>query len=282
MDLWFTEKQENIGISLKVKNTLYHAVSKFQSIDIIETEFFGRVLLLDGAIMTTEKDEFIYHEMISHIPMLTHTNPEEILIIGGGDGGTVREILKYPSVKNLTLCEIDNMVIDACCEFLPTIAKKLKDPRVDIQIRDGVAYIAEKKDCFDIIIIDSTDPLGPGEGLFTEDFYYNVKKALKPNGIMVAQTESPIANKREAGLIYLLLRKIFPIVKTYVAPIPTYPGGYWCWAFCSDNINDINIINETLAANIEEETGYYNREIHKAAFSLPNFVKELVGNNINC
>jgi spermidine synthase len=278
-DLWYTEKHDNkFGITIKVKETLFHEVSKFQTIDIIDTEAFGRTLLLDGMVMTTEQDEFIYHEMITHIPLLNHSNPEEVLVIGGGDGGTVREVLKHKSVKKVVLCEIDGMVIEACKKYLPSIAGKLDDPRVDIQVCDGITYIAEQKNRFDVIIIDSTDPLGPGEGLFTEEFYTNVKEALKPNGIMTAQSESPIADKREISLIYSLLRKVFPSVKAYVAPIPTYPGGFWSWSYCSCDTGSNKNINEEAAIKIEKTCMYYNREIHKAAFALPNFVRNLVEN----
>ncbi|OGH99799.1 MAG: spermidine synthase [Candidatus Melainabacteria bacterium GWF2_32_7] len=277
-DLWYTERHDDkFGITIKVKETLCHEVSEFQTIDIIDTEGFGRVLLLDGMVMTTEQDEFVYHEMISHIPLLNHSNPEQVLVIGGGDGGTIREVLKHPSVKRAVLCEIDGKVIEVSKKFLPTIAGKLDDPKVEIQVRDGVAYIAEQKNVFDVILIDSTDPLGPGEGLFTEEFYTNVKESLKPNGIMVAQSESPIADKREINLMYALLRKVFPIVKPYLGPIPTYPGGYWSWAYCSCNVSPFDNINDALAAQIEKTTKHYNREIHKAAFALPNFVKELTG-----
>lgn len=275
-DLWYTERHDNkFGITLKVKETLYHGESEFQTIDVIDTEGFGRMLLLDGMVMTTEQDEFVYHEMISHIPLLSHPSPEQVLVIGGGDGGTIREVLKHPSVKRAVLCEIDGKVVEISEKFLPTIAGKLRDPIVEMQIRDGVAYIAEQKNAFDVILIDSTDPLGPGEGLFTEEFYNNVKAALKPGGIVVPQSESPIADKREIQMVYSLLRKVFPKVHAYIGPIPTYPGGFWSWAFCSCDVNPLDYINEPLASELEKNTKYYNREIHKAAFALPNFIKEL-------
>lgn len=225
MDLKFTELQEDqYGITMKVKDTLYHDKSEFQSIDIIDTEAFGKVLILDGLVMTTERDEPFYHEMIAHIPMLSHPNPKKVLVIGGGDGGTVREVLKHSTVEKVVLCEIDGLVVEACQKYIPSIAGKLEDPKVEMQIRDGVEYISTQKSQFDVILIDSTDPLGPGVGLFTEEFYKNVNEALKPDGIMVAQSESPFANEKEIKLMYPLLRKAFPIVKTYVGPMPTYPG----------------------------------------------------------
>ncbi|MDD3014076.1 MAG: polyamine aminopropyltransferase [Candidatus Gastranaerophilales bacterium] len=277
MDLWFTEYQKDgFGITIKVKESLFHEVSEFQTVDIIDTEAFGRMLLLDGLVMTSEKDEFFYHEMISHIPMLSHPAPKKVLVIGGGDGGTVREVLKHSSVEKVVLCEIDSFVVDACRRYLPTIAGVLDDPRVDIQIRDGIDYIAEQKDQFDIILVDSTDPMGPGEGLFTEEFYKNVNAALKQGGIMAAQSESPVANKREMSLMYPLLRKAFPIVSTFVGPIPTYPGGYWSWAFCSNDVKPLGYFDEARANEITISCKLYNSDIQKAAFVLPNFVKEIV------
>ena len=277
MDLRFTEfHEEQAGITIKVKDCLYHAKSEFQTIDIIDTEAFGRMLILDGLVMTSEKDEFFYHEMIAHVPMMSHPEPKQVLVIGGGDGGTVREVLRHQSVERVVLCEIDGLVIDSCKQFLPSIAGKLDDPRVEIQVRDGVEYIAAQKAQFDIILIDSTDPLGPGVGLFTEEFYKNVLEALKPGGIMAAQSESPFADQKEIKLMYPLLRKVFPVVSTFVGPIPTYPAGYWSWAFCSKDVKPLEFIDEKRANEISKETKLYNLDIHRAVFALPNFVKELV------
>lgn len=277
LDLWYTEKQDDqFGITIKTTGSLYSGKSDFQKIDVIETEAFGRMLMLDGLVMTSEKDEFLYHEMISHIPMLAHQNPETVLVIGGGDGGTVREVLRHSTVRKVVLCEIDGLVIEVCKKFFPTISSELDNPKVEIQIRDGIEYIAQQKKIFDVIIIDSTDPMGPGEGLFTKEFYTNVREALKLNGIMVAQSESPIANKREVQLMYPLLRKVFPIVNTFLGPIPTYPGGYWSWAYCSESINPLDNKNEERTLEIQNGTKYFNKEIRSTAFALPNFVKELV------
>jgi len=276
LDVWYTEKHQNeAGITLKVKDILYGGQSEFQKVDIIDTEAYGKMLLLDGLVMTSEKDEFFYHEMISHIPMLAHSRPESVLVIGGGDGGTVREVLKYNSVKEVVLCEIDEMVIDASKEFLPSIAGMLDDKRVKINIEDAIKYIERQKNRFDVILIDSTDPLGPGVGLFTEEFYNNVKQALRKGGIMVAQTESPLACQEDFKLINILLNKVFPIVKPYFAPVPTYPGAYWSWTFCSNDVQP-KLNNETFAAQLEKETKYYNRDIHAAAFAMPNYVKSIL------
>lgn len=277
MDLKYTELHDDkFGITMKVKDVLYTSQSKFQKIDILDTEFFGRMLLLDDLVMTTEKDEFFYHEMIAHIPMLSHPAPKTVLVIGGGDGGTIREVLKHDTVEKAVLCEIDGDVIDACKKYLPTLSCALDDERVDIQVRDGIEYIAQSKNMFDIILIDSTDPLGPGVGLFTEEFYKNVNEALKDGGIMVCQSESPFADQKEIKMIQPLLKKAFPIVKTYAGPMPTYPSGYWSWTFCSNTVEPCSFLDVNRAEKIEKGAKLYNKELHKAVFALPNFVKQLV------
>lgn len=277
MDLRYTEmSEEGMGISVKVNSTIYHDESDFQTVDIIDTPALGKMLILDGLVMTSDRDEFFYHEMISHIPMNSHPCPKNVLVIGGGDGGTVREVLRHPSVEKVILCEIDGLVVEACKKHLPNIAGKLDDPRVDIQIRDGVEFMKGKKEEFDIILIDSTDPLGPGVGLFTEEFYTNVKNSLKKGGIMVAQSESPFADQKEMKLMYALLKKVFPIVRPYVGPMPTYPGGYWSWAFCSVDVEPLSYIDEKRVEEISKNSKLYNAEIHRSVFALPNFVKKLV------
>lgn len=281
MDLKYTELNElGFGVTMETQNVLYSAKTEYQTIDILETQGLGKVLLLDGLVMTTERDEFFYHEMISHIPMNSHPNPERVLVIGGGDGGTVREVLKHDTVKEVVLCEIDGMVIDACKKYLPSIAGMLDDERVNIQVRDGIDYISQQEDAFDIILIDSTDPMGPGEGLFTEEFYSNVNKALKEGGIMCAQSESPFVQQRQMKMAYPLLRKAFPKVNTFLGPIPTYPGGYWSWAFCSNTVEPLSFIAEDRVQKIAKQAKLYNLDIHKAAFALPNFVKKLVGQDV--
>lgn len=276
-DIWYTEKyNNNLGLTFKIKGTLHCEQSGFQKVEVIETEAYGKMLLLDGLVMTTEKDEFFYHEMISHIPMLAHPNPERVLVVGGGDGGTVREVLKHPSVKEVVLCEIDGAVIEVSKKYLPSIAGKLDDSRVKINVEDAIEYMKRQNKSFDVILIDSTDPMGPGEGLFTEDFYTNVKNALKENGVMAAQSESPIMNQKELGLISNLLKKVFPIVKTYISPMPTYPGSFWSWTFCSKTVNPLEIKNEKTAEEIEKQAKLYNREFHKSVFVLPNFIRDIV------
>lgn len=278
MNLMYTELQKDgFGITIKVKETLFSDTSEFQKVDVVDTEGLGKMLFLDGLVMTSERDEFYYHEMISHVPLSSHKAPKSVLVIGGGDGGTVREVLKHNTVEKVVLCEIDGMVIDVCKKYLPTIAGKLEDPRVEVKVEDAIEYIKDKKDEFDVILIDSTDPMGPGEGLFTEEFYTNVKQALRQGGIMAAQSESPFANQPEIAKMYPLLRKVFPIVNTFVGPIPTYPGGNWSWCFCSESVKPLDFIAEDRVAEIEKDAQLYNIDIHKSCFALPNFLKKLTG-----
>lgn len=263
------------GIAIEDGKKLYDETSEFQRVEIFESTGLGNVLTLDGLMMTTEKDEFFYHEMISHIPLCAHQNPQNVLVIGGGDGGTVREVLKHECVKSVVLCEIDGLVIEASKKFLPSIAGKLDDERVKIHVEDAIEFIKDKKACYDIILIDSTDPMGPGEGLFTEEFYTNVKESLKPGGIVCAQSESPFANQKEMKKMYPLLRKVFQHVAPYCGPVPTYPAGYWSWAFCSEDIEPNADIDTTRAMQIKEDCKIYNKKLHRAAFAVPNFVEEL-------
>lgn len=265
------------GVAIKVKEVLFSEQSPFQKVEIIDSDSaLGKILTLDDLMMTTEGDEYFYHEMISHIPMMNHKGPKSVLVIGGGDGGTVREVLKHDTVERVVLCEIDGRVIDACKKYLPTIAGKLDDPRVEVLVQDAIEYIKNKENEFDIVLIDSTDPMGPGEGLFTEEFYTNVKKSLKNGGIVAAQSESPVVNKEEIKKMYNLLKKVFPIVSTYTSPIPTYPGGYWAWAFCSEEVKPLSYIDERRCEMITKICKIYNKDYHLARFALPNFLKELL------
>ena len=250
------------GIAIKAGKVLFSKQSDFQKVEVFETESdLGRVLTLDDLMMTTEGDEYHYHEMIAHIPMMQHKNPETVLVIGGGDGGTVREVLKHKTVKKVVLCEIDGMVIDACKEFLPTIACELDNPKVEILVQDA---------------IDSTDPMGPGEGLFTDEFYTNVKNSLKKGGIMVAQSESPFAQSQSVEKMYKQLKKVFPICSTYTSNIPTYPGGYWAWAFCSVDVEPLSYFAQDRYEDILKTCKIYNKDYHNARFALPNYLKKLL------
>ena len=280
------DKEQNIykeitpggyGIAIKTKNILFSEHSEFQKVEIFDTDsVLGRVLTLDDLMMTTEGDEWHYHEMIAHVPMMHHKCPETVLVIGGGDGGTVREVLKHDTVKKVVLCEIDGMVIDACKKYLPTISCELDNPKCEILVKDAIEYIKDKKNMFDIVLIDSTDPMGPGEGLFTDEFYTNVKESMKAGGIMVAQSESPFANPNEIRNMYAQLRRVFPIVSTYTSNIPTYPGGYWAWAFCSESVQPLSYWDARRGNEITKTSKIYNKEYHDARFALPNYLKQII------
>ena len=272
--IWFTEYwTENVGITFRVKE-LKKIKSKFQEIAILDTNEFGKMLVLDGLVQTTEKDEFIYHEMISHPALFLHPNPEKVLVIGGGDGGTVREVLKHKSIKEVHLCEIDEEVIFVAEKYFPSISYQLRNPKVKIFIEDGNQFLDENINSYDLIIMDNSDPIGASEVLFKEEFYRKVKKALRKNGIMVAQTESPILQRKYFENAVSEIKKVFRNIGVYLAYIPTYPSGMWTFTVASDDIDIFDINKEINLEGIE--TKYFNEDIFKSLYTLPNFVKEII------
>ena len=274
MDLWFTEKQTpELAISCSVKSTVFREKTKYQDLAVFDTYQYGRLLALDGVIMTTEADEFFYHEMITHVAMNTHPRPEQVLVIGGGDGGSVREVLKHPTVKRVVLAEIDEGVINASRQYLPTISAGLSDQRVRIEITDGIVYVREHPNEFDVIIVDSTDPVGPAVGLFAHEFYQGVFRALRTDGIMVAQTESPVVNKEMIKKIWGNLKGVFPVTRMYLGIVPTYPTGLWSYTLGSKGPNPLAVQAEKF---VPLETQYYTPDLHRSAFILPPFVQELL------
>ncbi len=274
-NLWITEKQtEDLLISFRVKETLHEEQTDFQHLALVDTYTYGRMLFLDNCVMTSIKEEFVYHEMITLVALNTHPHPEHVLVIGGGDGGAIREIVKHPKVKTATLVEIDGKVVKYSQKYLPEIAAALHNPKVTVLLDDGIKHIKENKNKYDVIIIDSTDPVGPAEGLFAADFYENVYEALREEGIMVAQTESPFLEKDQELIknIHEELQKLYPIVKLYLAYIPVYPTGMWSFTLASKKHDPLQVRSEDIA---ETNTRYYNKNIHFAAFALPNFVADL-------
>ena len=272
--IWFTEYwTENVGLTVKA-NEVKRIKSKYQEILILETPEFGRMLVLDGLVQTTERDEFIYHEMLVHPAMLAHPEPKRVLVIGGGDGGSVREALKYPSVEEVHLCEIDEEVIIASEKYFPTIAGKLRDPKVKIFIEDGNAFLEEKKDYYDVIIMDSSDPVGASEVLFSEEFYSKVKASLRKDGIMVAQTESPMLQEEYFKKAVSEIRKVFRNFGVYLAYIPTYPSGMWSFTIASDYID---VVNTKRIEKVKElKTKYFCDSIYACLFSIPKFVEDII------
>lgn len=271
MDLWITETHEDFyRLGLKIESILYRERSQYQEILLVQTKEFGTVMLLDGIFQTTEKDEFFYHEMIVHPSLCAHPSPKRVLIIGGGDGGCVREALKHHNLDQIVHVEIDEKVIEASLKYLPLHNPDPKNEKVETRIEDGIAFVKNTKNKFDVVIIDSTDPIGPAVGLFQYDFYKSVYEVLNDDGIIVAQSESPLFNKKIIKSIHESLNKIFPIVKIYISPMPTYPSGLWSYTIASKNADPIYPVR-----TVEEPTKYYSSDIHKSSFILPNFVKEI-------
>jgi len=272
---WYTEKQtENFGITMKINKTLHTEQTDFQYLEMAETAEWGNMLFLDGMVMTSEKDEFVYHEMVAHVPLFTHPNPENVLVVGGGDGGVIREILKHPSVKKATLVDIDGKVIEYSKKFLPSIASGLEDARVEVIVGDGFMHIAESNNEYDVIMVDSTEPVGPAVNLFSKGFYAGISKALKDDGIFVAQSDNPWFKGDLIKQVQSDVREIFPITKLYLANIPTYPSGLWAFTIGSKKYDPLAVPAERFH---DIDTKYYTKELHTAAFALPKFVKDLAG-----
>ncbi|HIZ89817.1 MAG: polyamine aminopropyltransferase [Mucispirillum sp.] len=280
MELWYTEEHsENVRFSIRVEEQLYSAQSPFQRIDVFNSKEFGRFFTLDGLMMVTEKDEFIYHDMITHVAMATNPEIKKVLVIGAGDGGTVRELTRYNTIEHIDMVEIDKMVVDACIKYLPQTASKLNDERVSLIFEDGLKFVRTKTNEYDLIIVDSTDPFGPGEGLFTKEFYGNCFNALKEDGILVNQHETPYYESYAKSMqrAHKRIREFFPICKVYQAHIPTYPSGHWLFGFASKKYDPVKDLNADKWNKLGLKTKYYNTEIHKGAFALPNYVIELLG-----
>lgn len=279
MELWFTENHTtNVRLSIRTDRQLYSAQSSFQRIDIFQSVEFGRFLTLDGYMMLTEKDEFIYHEMITHVPLAVHPNAENILVIGGGDGGAVRELCRYRTVKAIDLVEIDPLVVEASREHLPFTACSLDDPRVTIYYEDGVKFVRRKKAAYDLIIVDSTDPFGPGEGLFTREFYGSCYMALKEDGIMVNQHESPFYPNDAAAMqrAHKRIVESFPISRVYQAHIPTYPSGHWLFGFASKKYHPLEDLQAARWNSLNIRTDYYTTKLHEGCFYIPAYVERML------
>lgn len=281
-DVWFTERDENIALSLKHSGKqLYKKDSEYQRVEIYETLAYGNMLTLDGMVMCTQKDEYVYHEMITHVPMFSHRGARRALVIGGGDGGTVRELLRHEQLEEVTLVEIDELVIEACKLHLPETAVAFDNPRLNLLVEDGIKYISECADeRYDLIIVDSADPVGPGEGLFTAAFYKEVYRCLTKDGVMITQSESPRFNSAVFVEIYDTYKQIFgqDNVHCYLAAIPTYPTGTWSFSYSAKgDLHPLRFNREAAAAfSRTQALKYYNEDVHMAAFALPNFVKELL------
>ena len=279
MELWFSENHTpDVQLSLRVDRQLYSRKSDYQKIDVLETPEFGKVLVLDGNIMLTERDEFIYDEMITHVPMAVHPCTTRVLVIGVGDGGVVRELTRYDQIERIDLVEMDEMVAEACRQYLPENACRLDDDRVHIYYENALKFIRRCENKYDLIIVDSNDPFGPSEGLFTREFYGNCYKALKADGIMVNQQGSPFYAEDAMAMqrSHKRIVNTFPISRVYQAHIPTYAAGYWLFGFASKKYHPIEDLNPERWNSQHLRTRYYTTRLHVGAFYLPAFLEEML------
>lgn len=269
------------GLTVGVNKKLFTEQTRYQRVEVYETDTWGNLMAIDGMVMLSEKDEFVYHEMLSHVAMFTHPEPERVLIIGGGDGGTAREILRHNSVKEVDLVEIDEVVVRASKEFLPGVGD-WNNPKLNVLFEDGIQFVGEVKSCYDVIIIDGSDPAGPAEGLFEKEFIQDCYNALAEDGVLAAQTESPwvASYHKSMGKVFTALNSIYAVSRMYLAYIPLYPTGMWSFCFASKGVNPLS--PETIKqvemglGSFGKDLKYYNKEIHIGCFSLPNFVKKII------
>lgn len=272
---------EATGLTVGLKRLLFSEQSPYQFVEVYETDTWGNLMTIDGMVMLSEKDEFVYHEMISHVALFSHPNPERVLIIGGGDGGTAREALKHRSVKVVDMVEIDETVVRASKLYLPDVGD-FDNPRLNVLYEDGITFVKNIRNPYDVIIIDGSDPVGPAEGLFHKDFFEFCYKGLAENGVLTAQTESPFVSSYHKSIrqVAKAMGETFEMFKMYLAFIPLYPTGMWSMMYASKGIdphsNEVLSRVETGLKSFGKSLKYYNREMHKGAFALPNFVKEII------
>jgi len=264
---------------LRITTEFYDSATEHQRIRVFENPTFGRIMTLDGVVQVTEADNFIYHEMLTHVPILAHGNVKRALIVGGGDGGMAREVLKHDGVEQVTMVEIDGGVVDFCKQYLPGIsAGAFDDPRLDLVIADGAAFMKENADLYDVIIVDSTDPVGPGEVLFTDTFYGHARARLAEGGILVTQNGVPFLQGEELTNTMRAFRALFSDATCYLATIPTYAGGPMAFGWGTNGTARQTDL-ATLRARFEAaglSTDYYTPEVHQGAFALPPYVARLI------
>lgn len=269
-DLWIeTPYSVTARLRLRCTRQLEHRQTPWQTIDVCDTHDFGRVLLLDGVINVTEKDEHIYHEMLTHVPLCTHPAPRSVVVVGGGDGGVVREAVRHRDLARITLVEIDPDVIEVSRRHFPAVSCGLSDPRVDIVTTDASAYVRDTARECSVIIVDSTDPVGPGQRLFTKSFYTDCFQALSGDGILTAQSESPFFDPHIVRDLFSTARSVFPVVRLYIAFMPSYVGGLWSFLYCAKSNDPVRDFNADRCARYTAHCSYYSAEIHRACFCLP-------------
>ncbi|KAB2953271.1 polyamine aminopropyltransferase [Heliorestis acidaminivorans] len=270
----FTEEHtEGYNLQWKIKSILHQETSAYQEITVAETVQFGRCLILDGAMQITVQDAFIYHELMAHICLASHPHPQQVLIIGGGDGGMIKEVLKHPMVEKITLVEIDERVVALSKKYLPEFSRSLEHPKVNVVIEDGFDFIAKHKNQFDVILVDSSDPSGPAAPLFSSKFYELVEAGLKDKGIFTAQIGSPLFELEKLKTVYKRVKKLFQNTSYYMASIPTYSTGPYSLIYGSKGIDPLELRD---VSYLDGQTRYYTPEIHRASFALPPFIQEVL------
>ncbi len=267
---WFFEDDMAFASAIQIKNSLYSTKSKYQKIDVLESVKMGKVLLLDNKVMVTENDEFYYHEAIAHTSISIHPNPKKLLVIGGGDGGTIREALKYNTVNEIDLVEIDEEVINVSKKYFPEIASELTNPKVKLHTCDAIEYVKNPMGAlYDVILCDSTDPEGFALGLISKEFYKNSLLALNKNGIYICQSGSLLLQEDEFNTNLENMRSVFKYVDVIVSIIPSYPGSLWSFLIASNEP-----LNKTIKNHPKGKTKYWNSELHEKLFSKPQWLKE--------
>lgn len=273
MSQWIEERyKEGLSFRLQIKEHLFQDKSAFQTVEVAESTHHGRVLLNDGCFMLSERDEAIYHEMMAHTPLAVHPKARSVLIIGGGDGGTAREVLRHSSIQRVVMVEIDAMVVEACRKFVPKTASCLSDPRLELRIGDGVAFMAEAREKFDVILVDSTDPVGAAQPLFGEEFYRNLFARLNDDGIVIAQGESVFYEAAMQKKLCEITSKLFQYVSPFNFTNMTYPGGLWSFLWASKSLHPLRDMKPSQVG----EMFYYNEAVHRASFALPSFQQRLL------
>ena len=279
MELWFSDYHtEDVKLDIKIEKQLFGADTDFQRIDVFESKEFGRFISCDGTIVFSEKDEFVYDEMIVHVPMAVHPHVRKVLVIGGGDGGVARELTHYDEIEEIDVVETDHVFIDVCRDYFPDNACGLDDPRVTVFNANGLRFLRTKVDEYDLIISDAIDPLGHAAGLFTKEFYGNCFRALKEDGIMVYQRGSPFYDEDEetCRAMHRKASHSFPISRVYQAHIPTCPSGYWLFGFASKKYHPLKDFDAKKWLERGIKTWYYSEHLHKGAFMLPKYVEDML------
>ena len=277
MSSWFFEQTEDYyQMGYRITDILFEEKSPFQKVTVYQTARHGKMLCNDDLVMVTEADEFIYHDMITHVPLFVHPNPKKVLIIGGGDGGTAREVLRHESIEKCVMVEIDGAVVEACKQHIPQTAVAFENPKLELRIEDGVKYVAETDEMFDLVIVDSTDPIGPAQPLFGTDFYRDIYRILNDDGIVVSQGESPFYLSHHQRHLAEIINEVFPILRFYNFHNFSYPGGFWSFAFGSKKWHPLNDMQVDKIRASKLDFKYYNEDIHRGSFALPNYQKKAI------